>query len=55
MTSKSFHVLFARPEFKTMTIDEFSKLEFYKYGAYHAKIIGIDKRVMKTNSKYWYT
>lgn len=55
MTSKNLHIPYGKPEYSTMTIDEFNALKFFRTGVYHVKVVDPDFRVFRENSHDWYT
>lgn len=45
-----------QPELVTITQTEYKTMKYFKYGLYHVRILGdVDYRLLKTNSKNWYT
>ena len=42
-------------ELVTITQTEYKTMKYFKYGLYHVKIHDVDYRLLKLNSKNWYT
>ena len=56
LINKKYTLPIGKPEFKTLTQQEFEKLKFYQYGLYYCKIIGdINPKLFYKNTNNIYT